>query len=127
MTQRFISNWFKLIEYILASYLISTGLALIALLLSAGGETVHWIVKMVLAGILVFLFSLMYYNGNHSSMEARRMLIVWFPMFILLDIFVYIIIGGFSFKWFFVTHQPWSAVYLIFVFISPLFVSYMRD
>ncbi len=127
MAQRFISNWFKLIEHILASYLISTGLALIALLVSGGGETVHWIVKMVLAGILVFLFSLMYYNGNHSSMEARRMLIVWFPMFILLDIFVYIIIGGFSFKWLFVTHQPWSAVYLIFVFISPLFVSYMRD
>ena len=127
MAKRFITNWFKLFEYILASYLISTGIALLALLLSGGVETAHWLVKMVLGPLSVFGFSLLYYNGEHAGMEARRMIIVWFPMFVLLDFFVYILIGGFSLRWLFISSQPWSSVYLIFVFISPLFVSYMRD
>lgn len=126
MAKKFITNWFALIECFLISYVLSAGISIIVLVMT-GSELVHWVVKLLLAPVFVFLFTLRYYNGTHEKREARRLTLVWLPLFVLFDIITYIVIAGFSSKWFFLSSQPWVSIYFVFVFIAPLFVDFVRE
>ncbi len=126
MAKKFITNWWTLIECFFLSYVLSSMIAIIILLLT-GSELAHWVVKLVISPVFSFLFTLKYYSMEHGKREARRITLIWTPLFVIFDIVSYVAIAGFSLSWYFWSFQPWMAIYVVFLFVAPLFVDQIRE
>lgn len=126
MAKKFITNWWTLLECFFLSYVLSSAIAIIVLLLT-GSEFAHWIVKLLISPVFVFLFTLKYYSKDHTKREARRITLIWTPLFIIFDLITYVVVAGYSVTWYFWQYQPWVAIYFMLLFIAPLFIDQIQN
>ncbi|HOO96649.1 MAG TPA: hypothetical protein PKV16_03705 [Caldisericia bacterium] len=119
MGKRFITNWFRLVEYFLYSYTGAMGISLIFLILTDYID-IYFIFMTVLFPGFLLLGTLRYYSTTeHSKRESRRLSLFWLPAQVVFDFVLLVGVIGYTPAQIYIGGLPWIAIGYIFTFFAP--------
>jgi len=117
--RRFLSDWARAIEYFVWGLGFAEAISFI-FWATTGSDYAHWIIRMVLSPIFLYLYGVRYTRFVPTQQkENRRLGLLWFVLNVGFDLVVMVTIAGFDFSRVFLKSQPFLILGYIGVLVSP--------